>query len=742
MTHITTHAERRPNRAAVWLSAAVLLCALTWFGHRLVFAQFQDYDDEGYLLVTVQQFLRGLPLYDEVYTQYGPAYYLWQQVVHALLGIPLTHDATRVVTLIVWLTCAVLVGAIVWLLTKRQLLTALGTTAAFMHLTRMTYEPGHPQELGTLAALGAVALVTWQLVEKARLGWASIGVWILVAITAFTKVNVGAFLAAALALGLVTSLRRSPWRTVVERIAMAAAMAAVLVLMRGDVRRSEVAAYVVIVWCGLLTVFITQSRDDADEGVVTVRDLVAGVAALTIGCGLVAAGILFEGTSLRGLFDGLFVAPLLLTRLSPYRLPVPALVAAAAPVMLLAAWCWHRGLIRQRWIDVAALPLAVLMFMASIAKVYWALFAVGPLLAWLVLTDRSVGAEQRAGRRILAFAAIFMGLQTYPVPGTQLVIGTVLYVPLALVMIASVQRTLGARERSSQPTQRTFARRALLAALAVAAAVNLGVQAQGYYARGVPLDLPGARSVRTTERNVATYRWLSANMRENCDAFLSTPGLNSLHFWTELAPVSALNTTVWPLLFDHDQQRRILALAERVDRLCVAWSPPRTDPVPPEIAARPLMAFLLREFEPRGRFAEWEFRMRRDAPANLVYEGRRGAGGEIVLALPSLDREAVTRIALVNVDADRALGDSARSEEVVVLDEQGTRVRVDAGIDVSKPRRITLRAAAAASDSNGHSVAVRLWSRDGRLVAIVPVVLSVPSPAAPSDGSSTRAGPP
>ena len=63
---ITTHAEPRWSRATVWLSAAVLLCALAWLGHRLVFAQFQDYDDEGYLLLTVQQFLHGLPLYDQV----------------------------------------------------------------------------------------------------------------------------------------------------------------------------------------------------------------------------------------------------------------------------------------------------------------------------------------------------------------------------------------------------------------------------------------------------------------------------------------------------------------------------------------------------------------------------------------------------------------------------------------------------------------------------------------------------
>jgi hypothetical protein len=746
MTHITTHLERRSNRDALWLSSrayvtAVLLCALTWFGHRLVFAQFQDYDDEGYLLVTVQQFLRGLPLYDQVYTQYGPAYYLWQQVLHTLLGIPVTHDATRVVTLVVWLTCAVLVGAIVWLLTRRQLLTVLGTTASFMHMTRLTYEPGHPQELCVLGVLAALSLTTWRLVAKTRIApGAWMGVWALVAVTALTKVNVGAFLAAALTLGLVTSLKRTRWRTALERIVMAAAMLAVLALMRADLGRRDCVAYVVVVWCGLLAAFISRTGD-ADEGVVTVRDFVAGLSAFAIGCGVIVAGIVYQGTSPRALFEGLFVAPLLLSTLSPYRLPVPVLVAVAAPATLLAAWCWHRGLIWQRWIEFAALAWAVIMFMLSVAKVYSVLFAVGPLLAWLALSDRAVGAEQRAARRMLVFAAIFMGLQAYPIPGTQIVLGTVLYVPLALVMIAGVQRTLSASERSFQAARPSFGRRALLAVLAAAAVVNLGMQAQRLYARGVALDLPGARSVRTTERNVATYRWLSANMRENCDAFITTPGLNSLYLWTGLAPVSTLNTTVWPLMFDNDQQRRILGLAERVERFCVAWSPPHADPVPPPIAARPLMAWLLREFEPRGRFAEWEFRMRRNSPANLIYEGRWIEGGDLVVALPTIDRDAVARIAVVDVDVDRTFGDSARSEEIVVLDEQGARLRVDLGIDVSKPRRITLRpAVGAASSSNGHSVVVRLWARDGRSLAIVPVV-SAPSRVVSPHGSSTQAGP-
>jgi len=170
MTQSTPYTEQRSNHAAVWLSAAVLLCALAWLGHRLVFAQFQEYDDEGYLLVTVQLFLKGLPIYDQVYTQYGPAYYLWQQVLHTVFGIPVTHDATRLVTIAVWLTCAVLVGSIVWFLTKRQVLTVIGTVAAFLHLVQLAFEPGHPQELCTLGVLGALALTTWRLAERKHIG--------------------------------------------------------------------------------------------------------------------------------------------------------------------------------------------------------------------------------------------------------------------------------------------------------------------------------------------------------------------------------------------------------------------------------------------------------------------------------------------------------------------------------------------------------------------------------------------
>ena len=744
MRDITTHTTLRSSRATVWVSAAILLCALAWLGHRLVFAQFQNYDDEGYLLLTVQQFLRGLPLYDEVYTQYGPAYYLWQQILHTLMGIPVTHDATRVVTVLVWLVSAVLVGTIVWLLTQRPLLTAIGTAVAFLHLTQLTFEPGHPQELCLLGVLGAVTLTMWRLVVNKHLGVAaSMCVAVLLSITALTKLNVGAFLAAALTLGLVTSLRRARWRTAFERIVLAATMAAVPALMRGDLRRSDIAAWIVVVWSGLLAAFIARTKDAAADGVaadgvVTVSDLIAGAAGFAIGSVAIAVAIVMKGTSFGALFEGLFVAPLLLPKVFWRPLPVPLLVAAVAPALLFALWYLQRGPIaRQRWMAYAAPVCGFLMFLLSIAKAYQVLFALGPLLVWLVLPDRSGHPGERAARGILAFAAILLALQAYPMPdGTQIVLGTVLFVPIALVTMAGAARSLGANRSSTG--QRSVGRRAILATLAVAVAANIGTTAQGLYARGIPLAMPGARTVRTTERDAATYWWLSANLRENCDAFITAPGLNSLHFWTAMAPVSNLNTTLWPLLFNADQQGRILAAAASVERLCVAWSPRRMEALTsaPDAASRPLVLWLRQEFEPRARFGDWELRMRRGSAATHVYEGRWVDGGGIALNLPSMGDDAVARVAVVELeDAERTLGDSARGEEVVVLDEDGARMRVDAGIDVSKPRRLTVRpAVTAAASSNRHSVVVRLWARDGQRLAVVPVVDDAPHDRVPAAG--------
>ena len=264
-----------------------------------------------------------------------------------------------------------------------------------------------------------------------------------------------------------------------------------------------------------------------------------------------------------------------------------------------------------------------MMFLLSITKAYGLLLALAPPLAWLVVGDASSGGE-RAARRILAFAAILMALQTYPMPdGTQIVLGTVLFVPIGLVTLADAQRELSTRQ-VRQTAPRSLGRRAALAALAVVVTAATVVRVQRLYADAVPLRMPGAEAVRVNERDAATYWWLATNLREQCDAFLTAPGLNSLHFWTGIPPVSTLNATLWPILFDAAQQERILARATSVGRLCVAWDPRRMEVLmkAPDTASGPLVAWLVREFEPQAAFGGWEFRMRRGSRPTRLYQGQ------------------------------------------------------------------------------------------------------------------------
>jgi hypothetical protein len=236
--------------------------------------------------------------------------------------------------------------------------------------------------------------------------------------------------------------------------------------------------------------------------------------------------------------------------------------------------------------------------------------------------------------------------------------------------------------------------------------------------------MPGAEAVRVNERDWATYWWLATNLREKCDAFLTAPGLNSLHFWTGIPPISTLNATLWPILFDEPQQTRILVRAAPVERLCVVWDQRRMEELmkAPDIASKPLVAWLARESEPQGAFGGWEFRMRRGSDPLLRYQGQWLDQGRIVVELPQLGEDPVTRLAVVDVDAGRILGESEHAAGLIVTDEEGAEAQIDRGIDVSRPRRLVLRNVVATSASDHPAVVVRLWTSGGRLLAVVPVV--------------------
>ena len=119
---------------------------------------FQRYDDEGYLMISVSQFLDGKRLYDDVFTQYGPFYYLSHAPFYSRAIAGLSHDSVWFGAVLVWVATA----AACSLLARRVGGEAAGAVAAFVltmvALKATANEPGHPQGIcGLLTILALLA---------------------------------------------------------------------------------------------------------------------------------------------------------------------------------------------------------------------------------------------------------------------------------------------------------------------------------------------------------------------------------------------------------------------------------------------------------------------------------------------------------------------------------------------------------------------------------------------------------
>jgi hypothetical protein len=116
-----------------WMPLALLGAIVSVAAVGLLCSTFMMYDDEGYVLFSLQAFVDGGGLYERVYSQYGPFFYLFHQVLHAV-GLEFTNDGARILTLFNWLAASGLCGAIAWRLTRSTAATAFAIGGVFLHL--------------------------------------------------------------------------------------------------------------------------------------------------------------------------------------------------------------------------------------------------------------------------------------------------------------------------------------------------------------------------------------------------------------------------------------------------------------------------------------------------------------------------------------------------------------------------------------------------------------------------------
>jgi hypothetical protein len=528
-----------------------------------------SWDDEGYFLITLRGVLRGKPLYDETYSQYGPAYYLAELAFRSLSGVPVSHETGRWEIFVLWLAVAAvtawwtskLAGSYGW---------ALIVFAIVAHYVapRMA-DPGAPQWFLLLLLTTAVGLSTGVGGAAARGSVRLILIGAVTAAVVFTKINAGVYLAAGLVLALTLS-GRGRWAAAAYLGAALGSAALPLAIMHRHLAADltfAVVTSVSIVTCAIAA-WTQPSRTTLPRRAFQL--VFAGLAMASVG---ICVATLLAGTSPRGLLDGVIVRPYQFPGQlwAPHPFPPGALLFSAGSLIACGILCAASGRSGSARLTAAGLGMARACAALLILRGGRYGMGCGVLLLWVILlpparedADRFVFA-----RAALAFTAAIEFLYSYPVPGYQIKWGTVLLLPVGVLSLVDLARDVSA----------------MLAVVGkwnfVTSASQIAVLAHLIRVLPVPftdvagnvaLHLPGARRLQWSSPEVARLHWLTENLRAHCDTFVSMPGLNSFYLWTGLEPPTGMNESEWMILYDAAQQARIVEALSSHARPCAVRS--------------------------------------------------------------------------------------------------------------------------------------------------------------------------
>jgi hypothetical protein len=577
------------------------LCAAFTAYYR-VFVSLANYDDEGYMMWTVKNFLGGQALYDQVATIYGPFYYLYEWCALSLTGVSAASDSLRLVSVAFWVAAALIAFVLVYRATGSLLLAVCVHLLVFRALGFIGEEPAHPQEacIFLLLALGRafyIANRTLRLIMMGGLGGAMVA----------SKVNLGVFVLVAMAVGLAY-VQPPGWRRNAARIAVSlGALALPAVLMWDRLTETWAVFYCVLVVLSVASVLLTVRDTAPENGLRGVRDAAVVTGAFVATAAAISCFALARGSTLHSLFQWLIVLP---RRESSQSWSYPANIhpeaLAWAAIGLILAWCVARRQVADRWLALLKLAFGAAVLLMCITDRYEGLLNYATPFVWLVAArPGNVDASPRysTARGLLALLGVLQVLYAYPVAGSQVVFVAVLVIVVAGVCfwdgLSWLQRAR--LEARSNRTPNRWPRVARVSAALLIACLNLAFawDARRTYESFTPLDFPGSRHVRVEPDKAAALRAIVSRINSSCGILVTEPGLFSFHLWTGKPSPRGLNHQVWMSLVDDAAQESIVREIAHDRRACVVYQEDVVDSWThgADVSGKPLVRFIRENFQ-------------------------------------------------------------------------------------------------------------------------------------------------
>ena len=547
-----------------------------------VCTNFWFYDDMGYLMLTQKTFFAGHALYDETYTQYGPAYYAWEQFFHTITRLPLSHDSTLLLTTVSWVATSLVCAGYVARITRKVFLTALTCFAVFYMLIVLSQEPGHPQELCALL-LGGMLLASSFLTGGRHTGIILGCIGFCVGLLGMTKPNLGVFAAVAGWVSLSNLIARPTSRKVLLGAGALSALLLPVVLMRQNLDKAG--AYCLLESGAVLLLLAQLAVSQADRSL-SLRALAAPMAGCVAALLVCAGHALARGTSVAGLMQGLVLQHVVYDQVFSRWRAFGIEDVVLSLCLAFAAWVaielgrdfWQKAPWIPTVLKISVAPLMILIALRADPEI------IDPAFVWclpLVAATGQLSARQprsaweAAPRQFAVSLAVLSALWGYPVWGAQSKLSFFLLIPVAVVWCADGLRyghwQFGSMKLFSSPRRKATGM--ALACLAALGIVGLGLvwadSAAGVYHRLEPSGLRGSRLLHMPRERSDFYLRLIQAARAHGRSFFTMPGLGSLYFWAEAEPPTCLNAGNWMTLLTPDQQSKVVEDLQKTPDLCV-----------------------------------------------------------------------------------------------------------------------------------------------------------------------------
>jgi len=596
----------------------------------MIMTTFMIYDDEGFVLMTLRQFLDGQPLYTSVFSQYGPTPYLYHWLVTLAGSIELTHMFGRWLTALHWMTCAICTG---WIASRlvdqaRFFVGCLAALFAFNLLWQMVAEPTHPGSL--IAALLAVSTALGiRALESNKPHRLAVIVGACGALLVLTKINVGLFFIAATgAFALWQSAWSPRWQKPAQILAGGGLTILPLLLMAGNLNDPRILIFALKASLTGAGIWWVWGKSGAAPALPPRVWWIAGGTFVTVVAGVVGFVIL-RGSDIGDVLAAVVLDPLR----QPGNFTVPPRSTALSgyfsiSVVALAGWAgWQlrqqgilgnrcRNMVRiARWLTA----LGVVLYANRWASPWGAFalldFALPALLLWIIPCRQGRSRPSPS----LIWGTLIAGLQVlhaYPVAGSQ--IGWGCFLVVALFAASCGDELFGGALKFPAIVGRLAAGILLIAGSI--GTISLASTGWHRYITSSPLPFAGADDIRLSDRTRIALSVLVQNAMVHSDVLFSRQGMYSFNIWSDTPTPSSRNATHWFWLLDEAEQREIIAQLSATSRAGFIVCEPLDDlldrlNVP---VAGPLQDFVETSFKPILRAAGFTFRVPHNSEAQAM----------------------------------------------------------------------------------------------------------------------------